>query len=123
MIDLKNKSEFIMEIINGNYTLDEAKNEVKEYEKRYGSDFFADYEVERKPKPWNREYLEELSLRSMSGMASKQLILHLAEVSEYIHKNEKQKKIKKIIIITGAICGIIAALVILAIAFSKANAS
>ena len=116
------EAEFITDITNGKYNLIEAKKKMQECEEKYGSDFFVEYEVEKKGIPWVRNYLEELRLKSMTGMSSKQFILHLAEVSEYVHKNEKQKKIKKIIIITGAICGIIAALVILAIAFSKANA-
>lgn len=123
MGNIEIKVQFIMDIIEGKYTLSETKKKMQEYEEKYGSDFFVEYEVEKKGKPWDRNYLEELRLKSMTGMSSKQFILHLAEVSEYVHKNEKQKKIRKKIIITGAICGIIAALVILAIAFSKANAS
>lgn len=123
MGNIEIKVQFIMDIIEGKYTLSETKKKMQEYEEKYGSDFFVEYEVEKKGKPWDRNYLEELRLKSMTGMSSKQFILHLAEVSEYVHKNEKQKKIRKKIIITGAIFGIIAALVILAIAFSKANAS
>lgn len=107
------EAEFITDITNGKYTLIEAKKKMQEYEEKYGSDFFVEYEVEKKGKPWDRNYLEELRLKSMTGMSSKQFILHLAEVSEYVHENERKTKNKKKFLIAGAAAGIIVAIVMI----------
>lgn len=119
------KAEFIMDIINGKYNLNETKKMIKEYESKYGSDFFADYDIEKKAQPWDSAYLNELKIKSMTGMISKQFILHLAEVSEYVHAHEMKKSNgnKKKYIIIGIVAGIILALVILFLCMSKANAA
>ena len=109
------KAEFMIDIIEGKYTLNEAKQKIRAYEEQYGTDFFADYEIEKKDKPWDMEYLKKLKLKGMTGMASKQFFLHLAEVSEYVHAKtdtSHSKGDKKKFIIAGIIAGIIIALVI-----------
>jgi len=84
-------SRFIYDIIKGKYSLVEVKQMINLFEKKHGSDFFEDYEVNKKGKPWDMQYLKELETKSVTGMGSKQFILHLAEVSEYVHKNQKKK--------------------------------
>ena len=118
-------AEFIMDIFDGKYTKSEVERKVKEYEAKYGSDFFADYGGKKKDKPWDREYLNELKIKSMTGMTSKQFILYIAEVSEYVYSHEKPKKKKSKLkfIIAGAAAGIIVALVIAILCLSKKNAS
>lgn len=37
---------------------------------------------------WNEKYLEELKLKIMSGLISKELIIHLAEVHNYLRKKK-----------------------------------
>ena len=104
MTNLDIVAEFVMDIIEGKYTLSEVQARIKTYEEQYGSDFFADYEVNQKEKPWDASYLNELRLKSMTGMTSKQFILHLAEVSEYVHSREKSiAKKQKCILITGIV--------------------
>ena len=120
------KAEFMIDIIDGKYTLNEAKHKIRAYEEKYGTDFFADYEIEKKDKPWNMEYLKELKLKGMTGSNSKQFFLHLAEVSEYVHANadtSHSKGDKKKFIIAGIIAGIIIALVIVILFLSKSNAA
>ncbi|MBR1987953.1 MAG: hypothetical protein IKA36_02820 [Clostridia bacterium] len=84
------KVRFITDIVEGKYTLKQVELMVREFEKRYGSDVFANYDVERKQKPWKMRYLGELTVKALSGMASKQLILHIAEVAEYIRSKHKK---------------------------------
>lgn len=118
------KAEFMVDIIDGKYTLNEAKQKIRAYEEQYGTDFFADYEVEKKDKPWDMEYLKKLKLKGMTGMASKQFFLHLAEVSEYVHANaytSHKNDSKKKIFIAGVIAGIIIALVIVILCLSKSH--
>ena len=120
------KAEFMVDIIDGKYTLNEAKQKIRAYEEQYGTDFFADYEIEKKDKPWDMEYMKELKLKGMTGMASKQFFLHLAEVSEYVHANadtSHSKGDKKRFIFAGIIAAIIIALVIVILCLSKSHAA
>lgn len=130
-------ARFIMEIINGELSLMDTKKRIQEYESKYGTNFFADYDVEKKEKPWNSDYLNELKFKSMTGMTSKQFILHLAEVSEYVHAQEKSKNnknksgIAKILdtikkhkgIIAAIVATVIVALIIRNLYLSKSNAA
>jgi hypothetical protein len=84
-------SSFIDDIVKGKYSLADVKQMINLFEKEHGSDFFVKYEVDKKDKPWDMAYLKELELKSVGGLCSKQFILHLAEVSEYVHKNQKKK--------------------------------
>jgi len=112
---------FMMDIINGKYTLNDVKKKIQDYESQYGLDFFADYYVEKKDTSWDRAYLKELEIKCMTGMASKQFILHLAEVSEYVHTHEQSEKKnnKQKYIIVGIGAGIIIALVITLLCMAK----
>lgn len=83
------KYNFVKEIANGKLSLKDVQQRIQEYEQKYGIDFFDDYDIEKKEKPWNKEYLKELEAKILSGIRSKQFILHLAEVSEYVYTNEK----------------------------------
>lgn len=126
MTNSEMKAEFMMDIIDGKYTLNEAKQKIRSYEEKYGTDFFADYDIEKKDKPWDMEYLKELKLKGMTGMSSKQFFLYLAEVSEYVHANagtSHNKGDKKKFIIAGIIAGIIIALVIVILFLSKSQAA
>lgn len=81
------------DIIDGKLNLQQAKDKINELEAQYGQDFFFDSaQVEEKPMPWDAEYLSELEDKSMAGMSSKQFILHLAEVSEYVHSQKSRRK-------------------------------
>ena len=86
-------SHFIMEIINGELKYKQVKLIINHIENKYGNDFFANYDVEKRPQTeWNEEYLKELKLKSMNGMTSKQFIYHLSEVSDFVHEHAKTKK-------------------------------
>lgn len=106
------KNELIRDIIDGKYTLDQVEIIIQELEAEYGEGFFDDYDVPKEEKPWNRETLKKLETDSLVGTCSKPFILHLAEVSEYVHNEERKdeyskKKINRLRIIVIAITVII----------------
>lgn len=117
------KAHFMLEIINGKFSLNDVIKQIQQYEKEYGANFFADYDVEEKEKPWDEAYLKELRIKCMAGMASKQFILHLAEVSEYVHNNQKNKIRKTRKAIIAAIAAIIVILMITILCLSKSYAA
>ena len=66
---------------------------IKYVENKYGSDFFEDYDVKKEPQEkWTEEYLKELEIKSMAGLSSKQFILYLSEVSDFVHEHSKKKR-------------------------------
>ena len=85
----------INDIIDGKCTLAETQKRIKHLEEKYGDDFLLSYNCEYKEKKyWNQKYLKELEFQSIAGMShSKPFILHLAEVSEYVHSTKKRKKL------------------------------
>lgn len=124
MTDPRIISEFIMDIINGKYTFGEVQQKIRSLENQYGTEFFPDYEISKKDKPWDQNYLDELEQKSICGMTSKQFILHLAEVSEYVHTTEKaalQKRRR--MIIAGIVAAVIIAAVIIILCVSKSDNS
>lgn len=120
MDNFKITSQLIRDIINGKLNLEEVQRKIAELEAEYGKDFFVDYDIEKKEKPWDEKYLHDLEIKSMAGMSSKQFILHLAEVSEFVHSskykrekkssNSPKKSMRKIIIFI--IAGVIAVLTV-----------
>lgn len=109
------KADFLFDIIEGKYTLKEVQKKIKSFEAEYGNEFFSDYDIKIKEKPWDKEYLDELKIKGMTGMASKQFYLHVAEVSEYVHDNCSKKEIHKKIyrnMKIGAVVGILIVIVI-----------
>ncbi|MBR4627860.1 MAG: hypothetical protein IKO47_09215 [Ruminococcus sp.] len=108
------QSDFFFDIVKGKYTLKGTVKKIEEYEAQYGKDFFADYDVKKKDKPWDIDYLNELESQGIAGMASKQFFIHVAEVSEYVHNNMKKKKHKKfLLMISAAVVAIIGVVVII----------
>lgn len=123
MTDSEIKVSLIRDIINGKLSLNETKARIEEYTAKYGKDFFPDYDWPAKDRSeWNKAYLDELELSSISaGLSSPQFILHLAEVSEYVYAQEKQKKLKRII--AAIIAAVIVIGVILVICIVSTNAA
>lgn len=108
--------QLMREIINGKMNLQQTKDKMLQLETKYGQDFFLDYDYdEAKPKPWDEEYLQELEIKSTAGMSSKQFILHLAEVSEYVHSKKSNKCCPNWIIALLAVVFAFAAIAIIAL--------
>lgn len=118
-------ARLIMDIINGKYSANEVDSIIKRYESQ-DTMFFANYEIKKKDKPWDFEYLNELKTAAMTGLASKQFIIHLAEVSEYVHEQERIRKSKekgKKCIIIAAIATMVITIIILILCMNKVNAA
>ncbi|MEG2634279.1 MAG: hypothetical protein RSA97_06755, partial [Oscillospiraceae bacterium] len=50
------------------------------------TDPFLPTAFEKRPKPWDKAYLKELSSSVMFGKSSKAYLLHIAEVSEAVYR-------------------------------------
>ena len=100
----------VEDILYNNLNTKTTKNRLMEIEEKYGKNIFASYSFEKKEEPWEKEYVEELKLKIMSGIISKELIIHLAEVNERLRK-------RKIFFLIAS--GVLAAIVLLFISFCK----
>ena len=78
----------VEDILYSNLNTKATKNRLMKIEEKYGKNIFDSYSFEKKEKPWDKEYLEELKLKIMSGIISKELIIHLAEVNDYLRKKK-----------------------------------
>ena len=102
----------IEKIIGGEIDKKGVQMEIQRIEKMYGSEAFPTFEFQKKEKPWNKEYFEELKNLCMSGAGSREFLLHLSEVRDSV--SWRIKKIKNLIIgifATVAIIGIIIGLI------------
>lgn len=84
--------QLVSKIANGEISKATVEKELDRMEQKYGRDCFNSYPVKRKPKPWTKEYLDELEILSSSGASSKEFYLYMAEVSDEIYKNRINKK-------------------------------
>lgn len=119
------KNELIKGIIDGKYSLEQVKKTIQELEAEFGEEFFDDDDFPKEEKPWNRETLKKLETASLVGTCSKPFILHLAEVSEYVHnkeQNEEDSK-KKIIRLQILVISVIVVIVILVVILCSVQAS
>ncbi len=106
-LEVEARAELIRKIKDGSITTKQVQKEIDALEKQYGEYVFFETEFESKEKPWTSDYYDELKLLAMSGDGSKKLILHMAEVGEYL----RNKKGKKILLLVGT--GIILLIVVL----------
>lgn len=81
----------IIDIFKGRHTREEVHDIISYYEKQ-NPNFFVDYEIKKKEKPWDKEYFETLKKRAVAGTSSKQFILHSTDVIDYLLKHKIIKK-------------------------------
>lgn len=119
------KNDLIKGIIEGKYTIDQVKKAIQDLEAEYGEDFFDNYDVPREDKPWNRETLKKLETASLVGTCSKPFILHLAEVSDFVHEKERsvENSKKKGSILRIAVIVIIIIILIVGVILSNSKAN
>ncbi len=94
------RSNLVMDIVNGHIKKEQAEKRIIELEKTYGSEAFTYYGFEKKEKPWSLNYYDELRKSALAGAGSKEFILYLSEVKDYIeNKNNKGflKRVKSIV--------------------------
>ena len=89
--------ELKRKIIETNCSVAEIQKDISRLEREFGADIFLPLDFNKKSKPWNSAYFKELSDLSIAGASSKEFILHMAEVKEYLVK----QKMKRIILIAG----------------------
>ena len=89
------------DIRNGKLSLDDVKREVRKMKEEFGEDAFLAYELDKKERPWDEEYLKELDDKGRSGAGSEEFILHFAEVKEEVAKRKKRR-----LLIGGIIGGV-----------------
>ena len=78
----------IEDILYSNLNTKATKNRLMKIEEKYGKDAFVPYSFVKQKEPWTPKYLEELKLKIMAGACSKDLIIHLAEVNDYLRKKK-----------------------------------
>ena len=84
-------ASLIIDIFKGRHTREEVHDIISYYEKQ-NPNFFVDYEIKKKEKPWDKEYFETLKKRAVAGTSSKQFILHSTDVIDYLLKHKIIKK-------------------------------
>ena len=69
-------------------------NKINELERKYpNEDIFTRFSIDKKDKSeWDEEYFDKLNNLCMSGAGSKEFILHMAEVSDYLKQKENIPK-------------------------------
>lgn len=84
------RSQLKNRIIYENISFDDVEKEVRKLEEEFGEDAFLPYRLKKKDKPWTASYFNELKELSIAGAASKEFILHFAEVKEEIVRRKQQ---------------------------------
>ena len=104
-------------IMNNNITLVQLEKEFEKIEASYGSDAFNPCDFQKKEKPWNKSYLEDLKKLYRAGASSKDFFIHLYEVTRYI----RRKKLKYFIGLCLLFLLIILCIFIIPFLFKKWN--
>lgn len=112
MTGTEEQVKLVSKILKGEIRQEKVMEELDRISKQYGNECFNAYAIQKKPKPWNKDYLDELELLGTSGASSKDYYLHLAEVSDYLRDLEKSKKSKVIGVILGIIVLVLVVVII-----------
>ena len=81
-------SKVIENILNNKFDKKKTVMELSRIEQEYGKDVFVPYSFVKQEEPWTPKYLEELKMKIMAGACSKDFIIHLAEVNDYLRKKK-----------------------------------
>ena len=82
-IQLENK------ILSNKISKKQLVKEIESIEKKYGEDAFLPYNLVKKEKPWGKDYYNELVLLGNAGACSKEFLLHIIEVRDYLKTRTK----------------------------------
>jgi hypothetical protein len=97
----------IQDILNHHPEVDEVKFRMDELTAEYGKSIFPEIVFEKKEKPWDEAYLQELKDKNITGACSKDFILHMAEVSRYLYERKRNMIIIGIIVVIVAVVVVI----------------
>lgn len=82
-------SKVIENIMENKFDKKRTVMELSKLEQKYGKDVFVPYLFKKKDQSdWTSKYLEELKMKIMAGAYSKDFIIHLAEVNDYLRKKK-----------------------------------
>lgn len=116
MADFYNDVNLLVnKIMDGRVDKKRAGIIIDDIKRKYGDDAFPAFEFEKKQKPWDRDYLQQLETKNVTGACSEEFILHMAEVSDYI----AAKKKKTIVGIVIVVLIVVATIVIMLIGSNK----
>lgn len=102
----------IHKILEEHIPTDEVEEEISQLITRYGDNVFPDIIFSPRDKPWDADYLEELKLMNITGACSKEFLLHMTEVSNYI-ASQKSRKVMFAIISAMILLIVIAGIIVL----------
>lgn len=85
-------NQLVNDIVENKINQKETKIRIDDLKKKYGDDIFPDFLFEPEKKPWNKSYLTKLKKMNITGACSEDFILHMAEVSDFVHKKERQRR-------------------------------
>lgn len=91
--EINERIELVNKIVSGKLSRADAEAELDHLQSRYGKDAFLPYSTTRKEKPWDMAYLHELHHTFVAGAASREYISYMAEVSEYVYRRERMKRV------------------------------
>lgn len=83
-----NVTDLIRIIIDGKCDIKETERLIEKMESEQGDSLFHPCEFKPKDRPWKKEYLIELEKQRLSGISSKEYLLHLAEVETFFRKRK-----------------------------------
>lgn len=92
----KRVNDLARKIANGYITTEEAVNELSIIETQ-GKDDFLIWNVEKKEKPWNEDYLITLKDEVISGAVSKEQLMFMMEVADYVYRGNIFLRVKNTI--------------------------
>ncbi|MCD8396906.1 MAG: hypothetical protein LUD12_06975 [Lachnospiraceae bacterium] len=85
--------KLIRKILNNSISEKDALKELDRLELMYGDEAFTAYDFQKKEKPWNEDYYEDLKNKCITGAGSKEFIIHLLEVREYLNQKKRNGRI------------------------------
>lgn len=102
-------------LASGRMTRVQAERELDRIEKE-SSARFVPTNFTPKDKPWDQEYLDDLVTQVALGKASKEYLLHIAEVSEEVYR---PKRVKRVFAIAAGIAAALAVVAVICWAVGK----
>ena len=90
----KERVDIARKIADGTYSKKEAERAMDALQQKYPEEAFGKHFIfERKPKPWDRTYLEELKNLCFSSADTREFMSYMAEVSDEIFRARRIRKV------------------------------
>lgn len=106
---------YMDKIMKGLYTKEEADQELDRIAQEYGESAFLPGKAPKREKPWTMEDLQFLRNYAV-GDPSRELLSYMAEVSEYVFRKQR---IRRIIVLGGIAAAVIVAGIVVAVMTSR----